>query len=108
MLANDGWRLTPGPMTDKSVLPTHSYGLALMRYGQLFLAAMRARPVPPTGVNGLNLAVADVALLSPALDPPLRKRRPRRGRRRTPTPCLSGPGRRGAQQEAPESQQLLR
>ena len=36
-----------------------------MRHGRLFLAGDAAHIVPPTGAKGLNLAVADVALLSP-------------------------------------------
>ena len=40
---------------------------APMRYGRLFLAGDAAHIVPPTGAKGLNLAVADVALLAPAL-----------------------------------------
>jgi p-hydroxybenzoate 3-monooxygenase len=38
-----------------------------MRHGRLFLAGDAAHIVPPTGAKGLNLAAADVALLSPAL-----------------------------------------
>jgi p-hydroxybenzoate 3-monooxygenase len=38
-----------------------------MRYGRLFLAGDAAHIVPPTGAKGLNLAVADVRLLSKAL-----------------------------------------
>jgi p-hydroxybenzoate 3-monooxygenase len=38
-----------------------------MRYGRLFLAGDAAHIVPPTGAKGLNLAVADIALLAPAL-----------------------------------------
>jgi p-hydroxybenzoate 3-monooxygenase len=38
-----------------------------MRYGNLFLAGDAAHIVPPTGAKGLNLAVADVRLLSRAL-----------------------------------------
>jgi p-hydroxybenzoate 3-monooxygenase len=63
----DGWELTPGPITDKSVLPMRSLVQAPMRYGRLFLAGDAAHIVPPTGAKGLNLAVADVALLAPAL-----------------------------------------
>jgi len=37
-----------------------------MRYGALFLAGDAAHIVPPTGAKGLNLAVADVRLLSRA------------------------------------------
>ena len=38
-----------------------------MRHGRLFLAGDAAHIVPPTGAKGLNLAVADVGLLAPAL-----------------------------------------
>lgn len=63
----DGWELTPGPITERSVLPMRSFVLAPMRHGRLFLAGDAAHIVPPTGAKGLNLAVADVALLAPAL-----------------------------------------
>ncbi|MER7859618.1 4-hydroxybenzoate 3-monooxygenase [Amycolatopsis japonica] len=62
-----GWSLTPGPITDKSVLPMRSFVQQPMRHGRLFLAGDAAHIVPPTGAKGLNLAVADVALLAPAL-----------------------------------------
>jgi len=63
----DGWKLTPGPITDKSVLPMRSYVQTPMRHGNLFLAGDAAHIVPPTGAKGLNLAIADVSLLSTAL-----------------------------------------
>ena len=63
----DGWQLTPGPITDRSVLPMRSFVQQPMRHGRLFLAGDAAHIVPPTGAKGLNLAVADVALLAPAL-----------------------------------------
>jgi p-hydroxybenzoate 3-monooxygenase len=63
----DGWELDRGPVTDKSVLPMRSFVQTPMRHGRLFLAGDAAHIVPPTGAKGLNLAVADVALLSPAL-----------------------------------------
>jgi p-hydroxybenzoate 3-monooxygenase len=63
----NGWKLTPGPITDKSVLPMRSYVQTPMRSGRLFLAGDAAHIVPPTGAKGLNLAIADVALLSRAL-----------------------------------------
>jgi p-hydroxybenzoate 3-monooxygenase len=44
-----------------------SFVMAPMRHGRLFLAGDAAHIVPPTGAKGLNLAVADVALLAPAL-----------------------------------------
>jgi p-hydroxybenzoate 3-monooxygenase len=63
----DGWSLNPGPITDRSVLPMRSFVATPMRHGRLFLAGDAAHIVPPTGAKGLNLAVADVALLAPAL-----------------------------------------
>jgi len=72
----NGWRLTPGPITDRSVLPMRSLVMAPMRHGRLFLAGDAAHIVPPTGAKGLNLAVADVALLAPALTALLREHHP--------------------------------
>jgi p-hydroxybenzoate 3-monooxygenase len=73
----NGWQLTPGPITDKSVLPMRSYVMSPMRHGRLFLAGDAAHIVPPTGAKGLNLAIADVALLAPALTAMLNKNDPR-------------------------------
>jgi p-hydroxybenzoate 3-monooxygenase len=53
---------------DKSITPMRSFVSAPMRYGRLFLAGDAAHIVPPTGAKGLNLALADVAVLAPALD----------------------------------------
>jgi p-hydroxybenzoate 3-monooxygenase len=73
----DGWSLESGPITEKSVLPMRSFVQTPMRHGRLFLAGDAAHIVPPTGAKGLNLAVADVALLAPALVDLLRKDDPR-------------------------------
>jgi p-hydroxybenzoate 3-monooxygenase len=70
----DGWQLTPGPITDRSVLPMRSFVQQPMRHGRIFLAGDAGHIVPPTGAKGLNLAIADVALLAPALTQLLRKR----------------------------------
>ncbi|HEY0814614.1 MAG TPA: 4-hydroxybenzoate 3-monooxygenase [Pseudonocardia sp.] len=72
----DGWALTPGPISDKSVLPMRSFVQQPMRHGRLFLAGDAAHTVPPTGAKGLNLAVADIALLAPALVALIRKKDP--------------------------------
>jgi p-hydroxybenzoate 3-monooxygenase len=69
----DGWELVTGPIIDKSVLPMRSFVQTPMRHGRLFLAGDAAHIVPPTGAKGLNLAVADVALLAPALADLIRK-----------------------------------
>jgi p-hydroxybenzoate 3-monooxygenase len=63
----DGWRLTPGPIVEKSILPMRSFVATPMRHGRLFLAGDAAHIVPPAGAKGLNLAAADVALLARAL-----------------------------------------
>jgi p-hydroxybenzoate 3-monooxygenase len=63
----DGWTLDRGPITEKSVLPMRSFVSTPMRHGRLFLAGDAAHIVPPTGAKGLNLAIADVALLARAL-----------------------------------------
>jgi p-hydroxybenzoate 3-monooxygenase len=63
-----GWQLKEGPVLDKSITPMRSFVAAPMRYGQLFLAGDAAHIVPPTGAKGLNLALADVAVLADALE----------------------------------------
>jgi p-hydroxybenzoate 3-monooxygenase len=62
-----GWTLHEGPVRDKAVTPMRSFVNAPMRYGRLFLAGDAAHIVPPTGAKGLNLALADVAVLAEAL-----------------------------------------
>jgi p-hydroxybenzoate 3-monooxygenase len=64
---DDGFALTDGPVLEKSVTPMRSLVTEPMRYGRLFLAGDAAHIVPPTGAKGLNLAVADVALLAEGL-----------------------------------------
>jgi p-hydroxybenzoate 3-monooxygenase len=66
-LATDGWTLEHGPVIEKSITPMRSFVAAPMRHGRLFLAGDAAHIVPPTGAKGLNLAVADVAVLAEAL-----------------------------------------
>ncbi|HEY2640302.1 MAG TPA: 4-hydroxybenzoate 3-monooxygenase [Streptosporangiaceae bacterium] len=63
-----GWTLHRGPVLDKGITPMRSFVAAPMRHGRLFLAGDAAHIVPPTGAKGLNLALADVAVLAPALD----------------------------------------
>jgi p-hydroxybenzoate 3-monooxygenase len=62
-----GWELKEGPILEKSVIPMRSFVAAPMRSGRLFLAGDAAHIVPPTGAKGLNLALADVAVLADAL-----------------------------------------
>ena len=63
-----GWELHRGPVVDKNITPMRSFVSEPMRYGRLFLAGDAAHIVPATGAKGLNLAMADVAVLAPALD----------------------------------------
>jgi p-hydroxybenzoate 3-monooxygenase len=63
-----GWTLNRGPVLEKGITPMRSFVGAPMRHGRLFLAGDAAHIVPPTGAKGLNLALADVAVLAPALD----------------------------------------
>lgn len=63
----DGWHLADGPVLEKGITPMRSFVSAPMRRGRLFLAGDTAHIVPPTGAKGLNLAVADVAVLDRAL-----------------------------------------
>ncbi len=60
-------RLITGPSIEKSIAPLRSFVCEPMRFGRLFLAGDAAHIVPPTGAKGLNLAVADVRLLSESL-----------------------------------------
>jgi p-hydroxybenzoate 3-monooxygenase len=65
---DDGWSLTEGPVLQKGIVPLRSFVCEPMQYGRLFIAGDAAHIVPPTGAKGLNLAVADVMVLSRALD----------------------------------------
>jgi p-hydroxybenzoate 3-monooxygenase len=62
-----GWTLSEGPVREKAITPMRSFVATPMRVGRLFLAGDAAHIVPPTGAKGLNLAVADVAVLAHAL-----------------------------------------
>jgi p-hydroxybenzoate 3-monooxygenase len=72
---DDGWTLRTGPIRDKSVNPMRSFVAQPMQYGRLFLAGDAAHIVPPTGAKGLNLAIADVRMLSEALIDAIRNKR---------------------------------
>jgi p-hydroxybenzoate 3-monooxygenase len=67
LATNDGWTLADGPVLEKGITPMRSFVVEPMQHGRLFLAGDAAHIVPPTGAKGLNLAVADVWLLSGAL-----------------------------------------
>jgi p-hydroxybenzoate 3-monooxygenase len=65
---DDGWSLQEGVIVQKGIIPLRSFVCEPMQYGRLFIAGDAAHIVPPTGAKGLNLAVADVLVLSRALD----------------------------------------
>jgi p-hydroxybenzoate 3-monooxygenase len=56
-----------GRILQRGITPCRSFVSAPMRYGRMFLAGDACHIVPPTGAKGLNLAVADVRVLSRAL-----------------------------------------
>jgi p-hydroxybenzoate 3-monooxygenase len=64
----EGARIKEGKIFQKSILQFRSYVCEPMQYGRLYLAGDAAHTVPPTGAKGLNLAVADVFVLSRALE----------------------------------------
>ena len=63
----EGWRLTEGKITQKNVVTMRSFVCEPMQHGRLFLAGDAAHIVLPTGAKGMNLAVADVRVLSRAM-----------------------------------------
>ena len=69
---DDGWRLNEGPVLEKGITPMRSYVCEKMRHGRLYLAGDAAHIVPPTGAKGMNLAIADVHVLSRALSSALK------------------------------------
>ncbi len=66
-VALDGWTLVEGAVLEKGITGMRSFVTEPMAHGQLFLAGDSAHIVPPTGAKGLNLAIADVAVLAEAL-----------------------------------------
>jgi p-hydroxybenzoate 3-monooxygenase len=65
---DEGFALAEGPVVEKTIAWMHSVVTEPMQFGRLFLAGDAAHIVPATGAKGLNLAVADVRVLSSALD----------------------------------------
>ncbi|MFI5530070.1 4-hydroxybenzoate 3-monooxygenase [Kitasatospora sp. NPDC051853] len=63
----DGFRLTEGPVLERTVLRFRSFVQEPMRWGSLLLAGDAAHTVPPTGARGLNLALHDVKVLAGVL-----------------------------------------
>jgi p-hydroxybenzoate 3-monooxygenase len=67
LTTRDGWKPNMGPILQKGVTGMRSFVVEPMQCGRLFLAGDAAHIVPPTGAKGLNLAAADVYVLSQAL-----------------------------------------
>jgi p-hydroxybenzoate 3-monooxygenase len=68
LTARTGGQIAEGPIFSKAVLQFRSFVCEPMQHGRLFLAGDAAHTVPPTGAKGMNLAIADVHLLSRALE----------------------------------------
>ncbi|TYB68724.1 4-hydroxybenzoate 3-monooxygenase [Nonomuraea sp. PA05] len=62
-----GFTLSTGEITERGITPMRGFVAEPMQYGRLYLAGDAAHIVPPTGAKGLNLAVADVRVLTEAL-----------------------------------------
>ena len=67
LAGDDAPTLIEGPITQKGITAMRSFVTEPMQYGRMFLAGDAAHIVPPTGAKGMNLAVADVAVLTRAL-----------------------------------------
>jgi p-hydroxybenzoate 3-monooxygenase len=66
-LVRPGFNLAEGPITQRGITQMRSFVAEPMQCGRLFLLGDAAHIVPPTGAKGLNLAAADVAVLTRAL-----------------------------------------
>lgn len=64
--SDSDFRLMEGPILQKGITPMRSFVAEPMQFGKLFLAGDAAHIVPPTGAKGMNLAMADVRVLSRA------------------------------------------
>jgi len=63
----EGHQVVEGKIFQKNIVGMRSFVCTTMQHGRLFLAGDAAHIVPPTGAKGLNLAVADVRVLTAAL-----------------------------------------
>jgi p-hydroxybenzoate 3-monooxygenase len=67
MATRGGFTLEDGPIMQKGITPMRSFVVSPMQFGKLYLLGDAAHIVPPTGAKGLNLAVADVRVLTRGL-----------------------------------------
>jgi p-hydroxybenzoate 3-monooxygenase len=67
--------LQRGKILQKGITPMRSFVTEPMQSGRLFLAGDAAHIVPPTGAKGMNLAMADVRVLSRAIEAQIRSGR---------------------------------
>ena len=59
--------MAEGRILQRGITPMRSFVVEPMQCGRLYLAGDAAHIVPPTGAKGLNLAAADVAVLTRAI-----------------------------------------
>ena len=59
--------LAQGAVLQKGITAMRSFVVEPMQHGRVFLAGDAAHIQPPTGAKGMNLAIADVLLLSRAI-----------------------------------------
>jgi len=64
----DGFSFNTGPILERGITAMRSFVSTPMRHGSLAIAGDAAHIVPPTGAKGMNLAIADVAVLAEIID----------------------------------------
>ncbi|CAF1310943.1 unnamed protein product [Didymodactylos carnosus] len=64
---DNSWKINEGKVIEKRIFPLRSFMIEPMQYKNIYLAGDVAHLVPPTIAKGLNMAVADVKILSKAL-----------------------------------------
>jgi p-hydroxybenzoate 3-monooxygenase len=64
--------ISQGPIVERSITAMRSVVVTPMRHGRLLMAGDAAHIVPPTGAKGMNLALADIRVLAPAITESLR------------------------------------
>jgi p-hydroxybenzoate 3-monooxygenase len=64
----DGFSFNTGPILERGITAMRSFVSTPMRHGSMVIAGDAAHIVPPTGAKGMNLAIADVAVLADILE----------------------------------------